>query len=187
MKPFWQRVNPNTDSLLLAIAKLGGIARDEVPEFEDDFLRREKGLYVFRKNGGKSLDHMAESLGEYDYPVFSAETTGSCRHGYEYRQMPNINKLRELIDGELRGKPAVYFGYNPDQTEMLDHGLAILRGLADEYGCSGDIPWDDIPAFQAPRLGVDRFKIPPEFNIVPGVNRFKIPPEFQDLFEDAPF
>lgn len=97
--------DPEKDSLLVAIAKLGGIKASEAPEFSDSYGEKRQGLPVFNKTGkrAQSLDAMAWQLMEFGYNVGSYETTGNSRTGYETNYKADLNKLRNAIDNELRG------------------------------------------------------------------------------------
>lgn len=89
--------NPAQDSLLVAIAKLGGLDRDEARRQGVDPAEFKRmpifGKPAFRKAGGKSFDAMAESLSEYGYPV--ADERGDY----------SPNALLDAIGRELSGNP----------------------------------------------------------------------------------
>lgn len=65
-------VNPATDDLLAAIAKSNGLDRAEAVSqgIDPAELNKRSGvMWVFRRNGGKTFDQMAETLVQYGYPV----------------------------------------------------------------------------------------------------------------------
>jgi len=139
-------VNEKKDTLMTAIAKLGGIRQSEVPEFSDSFKEKRQGLPVFNKTGkrAKSADGMVEALLELGYPVAEWETTGNTSTGYHTEMRGNINKLLEAIDKELRGEEV--YSWNADiEIEMeADHAQYYDDYEDAEYF---DIEIDEIPWF----------------------------------------
>lgn len=92
-------LNREVDSLLTAIAKLGGISRASAAEHlgvhADDF-RRNSGVFgkrLFLKEGGLSADAMAELLLSEGY--LRADENG----------LADLRELEELVAGELGGAP----------------------------------------------------------------------------------
>lgn len=92
-----QILDPSVDSLLVAIAKLGGIQRESAAQHlgvhSDDF-NHPSGVFskpVFRVNGGRSADAMGELLAENGYLL--PNETGRY----------DLAELEELIDAEIRG------------------------------------------------------------------------------------
>jgi hypothetical protein len=98
-------VDAGKDSLLTAIAKIGGLDRAEAQRQGIDLAEFKRmpvfGKPVFRKNGGKSFDAMAESLSEFGYPVLDEQGNYS----------PNV--LLDAISRELAGNPV----YTPQGIE----------------------------------------------------------------------
>ena len=88
-------VNPDTDDLLAAIAKHGGLSRDQARQFGIDpaeFNKRAgQGKPVFPASGGKPFDRMAEELSQYGYPV--AEQGGYSPYA-----------LANALDDAMRGR-----------------------------------------------------------------------------------
>lgn len=88
-------VNPDTDDLLAAIAKHGGLSRDQARQFGIDpaeFNKRAgQGKPVFPASGGKPFDRMAEELSQYGYPV--AEQGGYSPYA-----------LANALDEAMRGR-----------------------------------------------------------------------------------
>ncbi|HMM73682.1 MAG TPA: hypothetical protein PKC22_15930, partial [Rhodocyclaceae bacterium] len=134
-------LNPEVDSLLPAIAKLGGIARSSAAEHlgvhKDDF-RVKSGVFgatVFRAEGGLSADAMAERLVEQGYLT-------PDEHG-----KADLRQLEDKISAELIGDSqysvhhdwASAFGEMRagDQAvnlEQLGAGRLDLGSLRDMYG-----------------------------------------------------
>lgn len=83
-----------TDDLLTAIAKLGGLRRQYAEAVDAVEFKRMPvfGKPVFRKNGGKTLDGLAEALHEAGYPV--QDEDGNY----------NANTLMDRIHEALGGK-----------------------------------------------------------------------------------
>lgn len=100
------------DSLFTAIAKLGGLDRAEV-EGQWGFDPKERspmpafGKYTLRREGGLSIDAMAESLAELGY--LSKDENGR----FDQRE------LEEKFDAEMRGD--IQYSYSVDER--------ILRGV----------------------------------------------------------
>jgi len=92
-------LNREVDSLLTAIAKLGGIARESAAQHlgvhKDEFTRQSGvfGKPIFRKEGGLSADAMAELLVSEGY--LTADENGGA----------DLRELEELVAGELGGVP----------------------------------------------------------------------------------
>ena len=99
-QPSGRGLNPEVDSLLVAIAKLGGIAREsagrDLGVHADDLVLKGSvfGAPPFRKEGGLSADAMAERLLEAGYLL-------PDEHG-----KADLRELEELVTGELSGSPA---------------------------------------------------------------------------------
>lgn len=99
-QPSGRDLNPEVDSLLVAIAKLGGIARESAGRdlgvhADDQVLKGSVfGAPPFRKEGGLSADAMAERLVEHGYLL-------PDEHG-----KADLRELEELVTGELSGSPA---------------------------------------------------------------------------------
>lgn len=68
-------VNPQTDDILTAIAKRGGLSREQAQQFGIDPAELNKragqGKPVFPKSGGVPFDRMAEELSQDGYPVMA--------------------------------------------------------------------------------------------------------------------
>lgn len=92
-------VDPAKDSLLTAIAKMGGLDRESAARLlgvHPDNFGHASGVFgkpVFRKSGGVNADTMGEMLAEVGYLMPSEEGR------YDLRQ------LEEFIDDELSGTP----------------------------------------------------------------------------------
>lgn len=88
-------VNPDTDDLLAAIAKHGGLSREQARQFGIDPAELNKragqGKPVFPASGGKPFDRMAEELSQYGYPV--AEQGGYSPYA-----------LANALDDAMRGR-----------------------------------------------------------------------------------
>lgn len=141
-------LNRDTDSLLVAIAKLGGIARESAGQHlgvhKDDF-RTPSGVFgkpVFRKDGGLSADAMANLLVAEGY--LTTEEDG--KH--------DLRQLEERIADELGGRPQYSAFRDPalaeemragDQVrdpEGLGAGRLDLDSLREMYGTpeAGQMP-----------------------------------------------
>lgn len=110
-KPKAAHLAPEHDSLLVAIAKLGGLSRESAHEHlgvhADDFRVKSgvSGKPVFRKAGGLPADAMAERLLELGY--LRADEYG--KH--------DLRELEERIAQELRGDPHYSFAHDWAKTQ----------------------------------------------------------------------
>ena len=136
-------LNREVDSLLTAIAKLGGISRASAAEHlgvhADDF-RRNSGVFgkrLFLKEGGLSADAMAELLLSEGY--LRADENG----------LADLRELEELVAGELGGAPHYSAFRDPslafeearagDQVQdpsQLGAGRLDVASLREMYGAS---------------------------------------------------
>jgi hypothetical protein len=90
-------VDPSVDTLFTAIAKYGGLDRDEVTsQWGLDPKTRSPmplfGLYVLKRDGGLSIDKMAESLAQDGY--LELDENGK----------PDVRDLEAKFDDSLRGE-----------------------------------------------------------------------------------
>jgi hypothetical protein len=115
-------VNPETDSILQAIAKLGGIDRESAGKHlgvhSDDFSAKSgvSGKPVFRKEGGKSADTIGEALAELGY-------LPKDEHG-KY----DIADLEAAISEELGGTPQYSTSYDYSRervAEQADEAMSL--------------------------------------------------------------
>lgn len=137
-------VDETQDSLFTAIAKLGGINKDAaISEWGvDPRDNPQSGVFgkpVLRKNGGLSLDAMAELLAEHSYlPV---DKNGKY----------DIRDLEERYSEQARGNKQVSLAYDYSQdqaqipgadinTDALKAGRLDRGALADTYGTAEGSP-----------------------------------------------
>lgn len=130
-------LNPDTDDILAAIAKSGGIRWDDIQKFggidKADFHKRGYGiLRVFKKKGGMALDSMAIDLAQDAYPV--VDTNG----------VADINVLVEAIRDALDGNPVgtptflalraqkAYEEYAQTRQEEADASIEQLQLLSED-------------------------------------------------------
>jgi len=138
-------VNPAVDNLFTAIAKLGGLNRAEVKSQWgiDEKEKLESGVFgspVVRKEGGRSMDAMAEYLVEEGYIIEGRNDQTS------------MEQLQELFDDQRRGvdrysithdMEAAYGDQPLDTPKLSDMGFGKLRtqDLRDMYGTADDAIW----------------------------------------------
>lgn len=114
-------VDPSRDSLFTAIAKLSGIDRAAaIAEWGIDpadikGLQPVFGKPVFRKEGGESIDRMAENLSQYGY--LSLDENG--KH--------DLAEFEDMIMQELRGEPYYSYAYNYEADQFAEE---VERDLA---------------------------------------------------------
>jgi len=117
-------LDPSRDSLLEAIAKLGGLnkkaAISEIGVDPKD--KSDAGIFgkpVWRAEGGLTLDGMAEQLAQYGY--LSEDENGK----YDLRE------FEEKLQNELRGEPEYSYAYDYAAARSLpfsDLNLEALQG-----------------------------------------------------------
>jgi Large polyvalent protein associated domain 22 len=135
-------VNPETDNLFEAIAKLGGLDRAEVLSAWgiDAKEKMESGIFgkpVVRKSGGKSMHHMAELLAEEGYLI-----------PHEHTQ-PH-EQLEALFDDQRRGvdrysiqrdMQSAYGDKPAPNLPELGFGKLRTEDLRTMYGDKPDAVW----------------------------------------------
>lgn len=117
------KVDETRDSLFAAIAKLGGINKDDlINEWGiDPKDKPNSGVFgkpVWRvENAGKSLDAMAETLAQYGYLTLN-------EHG-QY----DLHELEDKFDSELRGDKVYsdFYDYSQDQEKLAGEDVDISR------------------------------------------------------------
>lgn len=137
------KVDPTIDSMFTAIAKLGGLDKQEVVATRgiEESERPNSGVFgkpVLRRQGGKSIDGMVELLAEYGY--LPLDENGKA----------DIADFELKFDSELRGEPrySVQYDYSQDDAARLRPGeqvniLALGAGRLDltslnDYNLSED-------------------------------------------------
>lgn len=116
------QLDNTTDSLFTAIAKLGGLNREEVAaqwglDAKDKPGNPVFGMPVLRRSKGKSLDAMVEVLAEEGYlPV---DNTGKA----------DVRDLEERFFDELRGTPRYSRFYVPQEPTKAGSEVANLFAL----------------------------------------------------------
>ena len=104
-------VDPEIDSLLPAIAKLGGISRESAAQHlgvHEDYHRTPSGVFgkpAFRKQGGKSADGMSEALAELGY-------LPTDEHGKH-----DVRDLEHRLAEELNGNPQYAYAHDYSQAQ----------------------------------------------------------------------
>jgi hypothetical protein len=134
------------DSLLVAVAKLGGIARESAMRdlgVAEDQFKVESGVFgatVFRKDGGRNADDMRELLTEHGY----------LRQFDEFGRT-ELRELEDLIAEEIGGAPQYsmsfdysnFLGDGPRETLPVYAAFGkldtdVLRGW---FGTADDALW----------------------------------------------
>lgn len=140
-------VDPTVDSLFTAIAKLGGLSKDEVvaqwgTDPKDKPASGVFGKPVWRREGGRSIDSMAEALGELGY--LPLDENGKA----------DIRDLEERFDAELRGDPVYSYRYDYGATREQRAG----DGLNLEALGAGRFDSIELKAMDLPTEIVDRIQ-----------------------------
>ena len=117
-------VSPDKDDLLTAIAKHGGLSRDQAKQFGIDpaeFNKRAgRGKPVFPASGGQPFDRMAEELSQYGYPVSEAG-------GYSPYALANA------LDDAMRGRKILTPQGYEYQAALDDWNAARLPVFGDDF------------------------------------------------------
>lgn len=124
-------VDPTVDSMFTAMAKLGGINKQAVVETwgVEDSERPNSGVFgkpVLRREGGRTIDEMAELLAEQGYVQTDADGKAI------------VEDFELKFDSELRGEPSysLAYDYSQDDAARLRPGeqvniLALGAGRLD--------------------------------------------------------
>ena len=141
-------VTPEVDSMFTAIAKLGGLKRDEIDALMglDPKMKSPMpafGKYVFKRNGGESLDFMGEILANYGYLTVD-------EHGkFDTRE------LEDKIDAELRGDPQYAVGVDP---RLLGQEGRAGEGLNLEELGAGRLDFGELVGLPVPREQINQLE-----------------------------
>lgn len=134
-------VNPHTDDILTAIAKNGGLSREEAAKYGFDpaeFNKRAgQGKPVFSKNGGVPFDRMAEALAQDGYPVLD-----------NGQYSPHM--LADALDEAMRGKKV-----------MTPQGHEYQAALDDWHQSRDPVFGEDLRPIDAGdlRMGYNQMKV----------------------------
>lgn len=141
-------VTPEVDSLFMAIAKLGGLKRDEIdallgldPKMKSPMPAF--GKYVFKKNGGESLDFMGEVLANYGY--LSVDEHGKF----------DTRELEDKLDAELRGEPQYSMSVDP---RVLGQEGRAGEGLNLEEIGAGRLDFGELVGLPVPRDQINQLE-----------------------------
>jgi hypothetical protein len=120
-----RELNPETDSLFKAIAKLGGINKAEaVSTWGTDPADKPTsgvfGMPVWRVEGGLSIDGMAEALAQHGY--LTQDENGRV----------DVRELEQLFADELRGSPQ--YSNAVDASSMMDQPPKAGEDMANHGG-----------------------------------------------------
>jgi Large polyvalent protein associated domain 22/Large polyvalent protein-associated domain 3 len=141
-------VTPEVDSMFTAIAKLGGLKRDEIDALMglDPKMKSPMpafGKYVFKRNGGESLDFMGEILANYGYLTVD-------EHGkFDTRE------LEDKLDAELRGEPQYAIGVDP---RLLGQEGRAGEGLNLEEIGAGRLDFGELVGLPVPREQINQLE-----------------------------
>lgn len=144
-------VNPDNDSMLVALAKSGGINRDEaIKHGIDPAMLNHRPVFgqpLFPKTGGMDFDGAAEMLSQDDYPVFEGhDYSDKGLHGGVGRQYSANafgESLRRALNGEDIGTHNYHVGKAEKARQEADE-QARIDALFDAEGSTSSNPdWLD--------------------------------------------
>lgn len=132
-----REVNWQKDSLAKAVAKLGGIHKSYMADIgADKNIHLGGGLWVF-SDKGHGLDDMASKLGEYGY-LTTPEMESDLDNG-------GVNRLTELLSGELFQDQPVYAPGSPVQEQQLEDMMLAHEDAMQQMAEEQDQDADDSP------------------------------------------
>ncbi|MDO8415481.1 MAG: PLxRFG domain-containing protein [Agitococcus sp.] len=106
-KPTKNAIDPENDSLLVALAKHGGLSRDEaISHGIDPALLNHRpafGKPLFPKTGGLSFDRAAEALSQDNYPVFEGNDYNETGLTGGNDRKATVNALASSLMDALNG------------------------------------------------------------------------------------
>lgn len=150
-RPWTDTVAPAHDDLFTAIAKLGGINRQQIEStwgFDpaDKISPVKPGFFVLRKTGGESIDGMKRLLEQYGYlsdqdtlndfyDLFMEQHRGKAQYSNQYQADPSTNKagesahLQDLPAFRLDHNSLLELGYSEDQIKTLGKKVRKSGGI----------------------------------------------------------
>ena len=150
-RPWTDDVAPEHDDLFTAIAKLGGINRQEIENtwgFDpaDKISPVKPGFFVLRREGGQSLDGMRQALVQYGYltesdslndfyELFEAQRRGDTQYSNRRQPDPGVGKtgehahLHDLPAFRLDYASLAEMGYDDAQIATLGRKVKKKGGI----------------------------------------------------------
>lgn len=149
--PWTDDVAPEHDNLFTAIAKIGGINRQEIEStwgFDpaDKISPVKPGFFVLRREGGQSLDGMRQALVQYGYltesdslndfyELFEAQRRGDTQYSNRHQPDPGSGKtgehahLHDLPAFRLDYASLAEMGYGDEQIAALGRKVKKKGGI----------------------------------------------------------
>ena len=150
-RPWTDAVAPGHDDLFTAIAKIGGINRQEIERtwgFDpaDKISPVKPGFFVLRREGGQSLDGMRQALVQYGYltesdslndfyELFEAQRRGDTQYSNRHQPDPGSGKtgehahLHDLPSFRLDYASLAEMGYGDEQIAALGRKVKKKGGI----------------------------------------------------------
>lgn len=150
-RPWTDAVAPEHDDLFTAIAKIGGINRQEIERtwgFDpaDKISPVKPGFFVLRREGGQSLDGMRQALVQYGYltesdslndfyELFEAQRRGDTQYSNRHQPDPGSGKagehahLHDLPAFRLDYASLAEMGYGDEQIAALGRKVKKKGGI----------------------------------------------------------
>lgn len=163
-------VDPANDSILVAIAKLGGISRDsakrDLSVSDDDLTMKSEvfGRAIFSKSGGMNADRMRETLTELGY-----------LHDRDEFGRTDLKGLTDAISNEIGGSPEYSFakdysdGPRDQIAEHQVYGKLSTPDLKLRYGDGETAVWRKLSAQRmTSETGIDADVVAEQFGFDSG-------------------
>ena len=150
-RPWTDAVVPEHDDLFTAIAKIGGINRQEIEctwgfDPADKISPVKPGFFVLRREGGQSLDGMRQALVQYGYltesdslndfyELFEAQRRGDTQYSNRRQPDPGVGKtgehahLHDLPSFRLDYASLAEMGYGDAQIATLGRKVKKKGGI----------------------------------------------------------
>ena len=150
-RPWTDAVAPEHDDLFTAIAKIGGINRQEIERTwgfdpDDKISPVKPGFFVLRREGGQSLDGMRQALVQYGYltesdslndfyELFEAQRRGDTQYSNRHQPDPGSGKtgehahLHDLPAFRLDYASLAEMGYGDEQIAALGRKVKKKGGI----------------------------------------------------------
>jgi len=190
------QVNPHTDDILTAIAKNGGLSREDAAKYGFDpaeFNKRAgQGKPIFSKTGGVPFDRMAESLSQDGYPVMEngqysphrlADALDEAMRGRKV-MTPQGHEYQAALDDWMRSREQIFGDdlrpINPGNLEMSYNQMKVASSRVGELERQASVAGDRQSA-----MALGRIKSALRQSMDDAVEQGRISPEISAAYKKA--